>query len=103
MPKCRIFIASSIRTSTLAEILRDELETDICEATLSFRRNESPDRRYPVEMLEAVAKDYDFAVIILANADFPDQGRTMHSERATIASLRPGSSLRRSHENDASS
>jgi hypothetical protein len=70
MGKPSIFIASSSRTATLAEVLRDQLITgDFANATL---RNEERNRRLgatTIQMLEGAAAKYDFAVVILARDD----------------------------------
>jgi len=69
MEKCRIFIASSGRTLTLAEKLRDELQTDFCEATLWSQEGRGQASPTIIEMLEKATAKYDFAVIILAKDD----------------------------------
>lgn len=70
MGKPTIFIASSSRTATLAEVLRSQLITDdFANATL---RNEERNRRLgatTIQMLEGAAGKYDFAVVILARDD----------------------------------
>lgn len=69
MDKSRIFIASSGRTLALAEKLRDELQTDFCEATLWSEEGRSQIGATIIEMLEKAAERFDFAVIILARDD----------------------------------
>jgi hypothetical protein len=69
MEKSRIFIASSGRTLVLAEKLRDELQTDFCEATLWSEEGRRQPGATIIEMLETSAEHYDFAVIILARDD----------------------------------
>jgi len=69
MEKCKIFIASSTRTLTLAEMLRDELKTDFCEATLWSQESKGKPSATIIEMLEKAGAKYDFAVIILSQDD----------------------------------
>jgi hypothetical protein len=74
MDKSKIFIASSGRTLVLAEMLRDELSTGFCEATLWSEEGRLQPGSTIIEMLEGVAKQYDFAVIILAKDDVLTSG-----------------------------
>jgi hypothetical protein len=69
MDKSKIFIASSGRTLLLAEKLRDELQTDYCEATLWSEEGRSQPGATIIETLENAAQRFDFAVIILAQDD----------------------------------
>jgi Predicted nucleotide-binding protein containing TIR-like domain len=69
MVKCRIFIASSSRTQTLAEKLKDALETDYCMARLWSEESQGQTSSTIVEMLEKATTKYDFAVIVLAKDD----------------------------------
>jgi hypothetical protein len=69
MEKSRIFIASSGRTLTLAEKLRDNLQTEFCEARLWSQEGGCQPGATIIEMLENAADDFDFAVIILAKDD----------------------------------
>jgi len=67
--KSKVFIASSGRTLTLAEKLRDELQTEFCEAILWAEESEHQPGVTIIEMLENAGEKYDFAVIILARDD----------------------------------
>src|SRR5262249_27898236 len=69
MDKSRIFIASSGRTLILAEKLRDEIETEFCEAMLWNEERRRNHGATVIEFLERSAAEYDFAVIILARDD----------------------------------
>src|SRR5262245_33458464 len=69
MKKSRIFIASSGRTLVLAEKLRDELQTEFCEAVLWSEEGRRQSGATIIEMLERSAETYAFAVIILARDD----------------------------------
>jgi hypothetical protein len=69
MDKSRIFIASSGRTLVLAEMLRNELSSDFCEATLWSEEGRGQPGQVIIEMLEDVAARYDFAIIILSKDD----------------------------------
>jgi hypothetical protein len=64
-----IFIASSGRTLVLAEMLRDALNTSFSHATLWSDHSKLTPGDTIIEMLEEAAKQYDFAVIILARDD----------------------------------
>jgi predicted nucleotide-binding protein len=66
MDKSRIFIASSGRTLFLAEMLRNELGSEFCEATLWSEEGRRQPGQVIIEMLEDVAARYDFAIIILS-------------------------------------
>ena len=74
MDKSRIFIASSGRTLVLAEKLRDELQTEFCEARLWSEEGRSQPGATIIEMLESSAENYAFAVIILARDDVMVKG-----------------------------
>ena len=74
MDRSQIFIASSGRTLVLAEILRDELATDFCQATLWSEEGRLQPGSTIIEMLEGAAQQYDFAVIILARDDVLTSG-----------------------------
>jgi hypothetical protein len=74
MAKSKIFIASSGRTLVLAEMLRDELTTEFCQATLWSEEGRLQPGSTIIEMLEGAAKQYDFAVIILAKDDVLTSG-----------------------------
>ena len=74
MAKSKIFIASSGRTLVLAEMLRDELSTEFCQATLWSEEGRLQPGSTIIEMLEGAAKQYDFAVIILAKDDVLTSG-----------------------------
>ncbi len=69
MEKSKIFIASSGRTLTLAEKLRDELRTEFCEGVLWTEESRRQPGATIIEMLENAGEKYDFAVIILARDD----------------------------------
>ncbi len=69
MEKAKVFIASSGRTLTLAEKLRDELQTEFCEGVLWTEESRRKPGATIIEMLESAADRYDFAVIILAKDD----------------------------------
>ena len=69
MEKSRIFIASSGRTLVLAEKLRDELQTEYCEATLWTEEGKDQTSATIIEILEKATAKYDFAVIVLAKDD----------------------------------
>lgn len=69
MDKARIFIASSGRTLTLAEKLRDELETDFCTATLWREEGRRQPGAVIIEMLLNASASFDFAAIVLAKDD----------------------------------
>jgi len=74
MDRSKIFIASSGGTLVLAEILRDELDTDFCQATLWSEEGRLQPGSTIIEMLEGAAQQYDFAVIILARDDVLTSG-----------------------------
>ena len=74
MDRSKIFIASSGRTLVLAEKLRDELAADFSEATLWSEEGKLQPGSTIIEMLEAAAQQYDFAVIILARDDVLTSG-----------------------------
>ena len=74
MNRSKVFIASSGRTLVLAERLRDELATDFCQATLWSEEGKLQPGSTIIEMLEGAAKQYDFAVIILARDDVLTSG-----------------------------
>jgi hypothetical protein len=74
MSRSKIFIASSGRTLVLAERLRDELDTDFCRATLWSEEGRLQPGSTIIEMLEGAAKQYDFAVIVLAKDDVLTSG-----------------------------
>lgn len=74
MYKSKIFIASSGRTLVLAEILRDELASEFCQATVWSEEGRLQPGSTIIEMLEGAAKQYDFAVIILARDDVLTSG-----------------------------
>ena len=69
MYKSKIVIASSSRTEILAEKLRDQLDTHYSEADLLRDAISSGTAETNVEMLEGIAEDSDFAVIILDALD----------------------------------
>ena len=73
MDKSRIFIASSGRTLILAEKLRDELQTEFCEARLWSEQRESQVGATIVEMLDSATRNHDFAVIVLAREDLTNR------------------------------
>ena len=75
MDKSRIFIASSGRTLVLAEMLRDNLSADFCDATLWSEEGRGQPGQVIIEMLEDVAARYDFAVIILSKDDVMAGGK----------------------------
>ena len=74
MNRSKVFIASSGRLFVLAERLRDELATDFCQATLWSEEDRLQPGSTIIEMLEGAAKQYDFAVIILARDDVLTSG-----------------------------
>jgi predicted nucleotide-binding protein len=69
MEKAKIFIGSSGRALVLAQMLRDELFTDFCEATVWNEASEGQAGQMIIEMLENAAREYDFAVMILTRDD----------------------------------
>ena len=69
MEKAKVFIASSGRTLTLAEMLRDQLETEFCEATLWTEESRHQPGATIIDMLENAAEKYDFAAILLSRDD----------------------------------
>jgi hypothetical protein len=69
MEKSKIFIASSGRTLTLAETLQIKLNDSYCEATVWTEQSRSMPGKSIMEMLENATREYDFAVIILAQDD----------------------------------
>lgn len=70
MDKAKVFIASSGRTLTLAEKLRDELQkNELCEGVVWSEESRRQPGATIIEMLENAAENYDFAVIILARDD----------------------------------
>jgi len=69
MEKSTVFIASSGRTLTLAELLRDELENEFCEPVLWKEESRAGIGASIIDMLEKAAASYDFAVVILAKDD----------------------------------
>ena len=68
MAKFKIFITSSGRTRVLAEKLRDTLTTDY-KADLWNKVSKDKPSETRIEMLEEAAREYDFAVVILARDD----------------------------------
>ena len=76
MEKSKIFIASSGRAIGLAEILRDELSTDFCEACIWSEESKNKISLTIIEMLEKASKEFDFAVVILIrdDVDFRETG-----------------------------
>jgi hypothetical protein len=75
MEKAKVFIASSGRTLTLAEKLRDELQTEFCEGVLWAEESKHQPGATIIEMLENAGEKYDFAVIILARDDVIVRGK----------------------------
>lgn len=75
MEKAKVFIASSGRTLTLAEKLRDELQTEFCEGVLWVEESKHQPGATIIEMLENAGEKYDFAVIILARDDVIVRGK----------------------------
>jgi predicted nucleotide-binding protein len=75
MDKSKIFIASSGRTLVLAEMLRNELSSEFCEATLWSEEGRRQPGQVIIEMLESAADRYDFAVIILSKDDVMSGGK----------------------------
>jgi predicted nucleotide-binding protein len=69
MEKARIFAASSGRALVQAETLRDELQTEFCEATLWSEEGRPQPGTVIVEAIENAAERFDFAFIILAKDD----------------------------------
>ena len=67
--KSRILISCGARTVVLAQKLRDELQTEFCEAALWSDDGASQSSAELLEMLDGGAKQFDFSVIILANDD----------------------------------
>jgi hypothetical protein len=79
--KPKIFIASSSRTLTLAKELRENLQTDYCEATLWSDEDRSQPSATIDEMLDRAILQYDFAAVILARDDIIIRGRDDASAR----------------------
>ena len=79
MEKAKIFIASSGRTLTLAEKLRDALQTEFCEGVLWAEESRRQPGATIIEMLENAAEKHDFAAIILARDDVisKEEGETL--------------------------
>jgi len=100
MAKFKIFITSSGRTRVLAEKLRDTLTTDY-KADLWNKVSKDKPSETRIEMLEEAAREYDFAVVILARDDVTGAKTDDTLKPATIASSRPGCSWRPSAGNGA--
>jgi hypothetical protein len=69
MIKSKIFISSSEKAFVIADKLREELTTDYCEAEVwkvAIRANAG---QTTIEVLEQLAKKYDYAVVVLAEED----------------------------------
>ena len=69
MSKPKIFIASSGRTLELAKALRSQLNENTCEGALWTEVSQKALGKSILTMLNEAAKEYDFAVIILAKDD----------------------------------
>ena len=69
MSKSKIFIASSGRTLELAKALRSQLNENTCEGALWTEVSQKAVGKSILTMLKEAAKEYDFAVIILAKDD----------------------------------
>ena len=77
MGKSKIFISSSPSAFCIADKLCDELTTDYCEADVWKEAIRTNAGQTKIETLEQLAKNYDFAVIILTKADVA--GRPLQS------------------------
>lgn len=69
MQKSKVFIASSSRTLTLAEALRNELNTSYSTATLWSDEGSAKISKTIIEMLEEASGNFDFAVVLLSADD----------------------------------
>lgn len=69
MEKSRILISCNARTVVLAEKLRDQLQTEFCEARLWSDDARSQSSAALLELLDNAAEQFDFAAIILAKDD----------------------------------
>ena len=69
MAKSKIFISSSPSAFCIADKLRDELTTDYCETDVWREAIRANAGQTKIETLEQLAKNYDFAVIVLTKAD----------------------------------
>src|SRR5208337_1935278 len=76
MAKSKIFISSSPSAFCIGK-LRDELTTDSCEADVWKEAIRTNAGQTKIETLEQLAKNYDFAVIVLTKADVA--GRPLQS------------------------
>jgi hypothetical protein len=75
MVKSKIFIASSASASNIAEKLRDDLRTtSYCSADMWKDVIKKRPGQVQIEALEQLTKEYDFATIILAEADVHARG-----------------------------
>jgi hypothetical protein len=79
MAKSRIFIASSYGAICVAEMLRNELLTDYCEADVWNDAIQACPGQAEIETLEQLTKKYDFAVIILSGADVHASNENLNS------------------------
>lgn len=77
MQKSRIVIVSSQRNDVLAEKLRDQLDTNYTRAHLWKDALKDKTTETRIEMLEEATQKYDFAVIILCEAN---EGGTVEAE-----------------------
>jgi len=70
MNKSKVFIASSERALTLAEVVSKELgTTGFCEARLWTEASKGQPSKTKIEIVENASQTYDFAVIVLAKDD----------------------------------
>jgi hypothetical protein len=74
MEKSRILITCSVQTLRLGEKLRDELQTDYCEAFLWSEEGTSQTSSTISEMLENATEQFDFAVLLIARNDIVTRG-----------------------------
>jgi hypothetical protein len=69
MIKSRILISCGARTIVLAEKLRDQLQTEFCEAALWSDDGQNQSSVALLEMMDNAAERFDFAAIILTKDD----------------------------------
>src|SRR4051812_16369791 len=70
MAKAKIYIASSENGKLLAEILRDQLDSGDLDPRVWWDEVDRGGGPTGIEKLESESKTYDFAVIVLTEADF---------------------------------
>ena len=78
----KLFISASSDVLTLAERLQDALKSDHCEATVWSERDRRQSGDQAVEILEAHAGEFDFAVVLLSKRDLTALSRTSEATRS---------------------